>query len=701
MSTHTPAHSPAPPRAAGECAACVLMVRPRGFRYNPETAQSNTQAHTSELDPATIEANAMREFEAVVHELQLIGITTIVVDPPAGKDVPDAVFPNNWISTHANGTIVLYPMRYPSRQREIREDMHAVFAAHGIHGYRPALDLTSYVKAEFYLEGTGSLVLDRTHRVAYAALSERTNAELVREWCRLLGYGTTVMFKAFGNDGTAVYHTNVLMAIGEKFAVICASAIRDDAERADVLGHLARTGRTIVEISPEQMRKFAGNIIELCTPADKRVVLMSERARAALRPDQLAALTAATDMLVSIPVATIEEIGGGGIRCMIAEVMHVRTGTLERFMTGISGVMPRTRDVVSLLLGATLGLLAARFNEYLHHDGRIATVAFAENRVTAYNASGVVIWQRGMPATINHAALTTGDDSTQQYVAVACEPQDRLSTNLNIDNGGKLIMLAADGSNVWTYGVDERCVFDDSTITYRGLRPVEIVTIHHHGTPVLAVLFQHYHFACSFLVELRTVDKRKLGSYWNRGLGGYISRIADFGRTKEYLLWWNVPNNSLQSSRPDLYGHGPFRNKHYPLNAILFDPDDIHGTSPSTINNDGCTIAKMPGYGSELWYATYQWTDSMLGPEIQARAYDDPVRRSVVIEIKTNQQLYQVALDGSRAKGMQVLRPECRTATDVPPPYVPQPYTKSTVDTPLAHQRKGVWHHDKGHPPSI
>lgn len=301
------------------------MVRPRGFGYNPETAQSNTQAHTSTLDPATIEANALREFDGVVHELREIGITVIAIDPPADADVPDAVFPNNWISTHQDGTIVLYPMRYQSRRREVREDMHMVFAAHGVHGYRPALNLTAYAETALYLEGTGSLVPDRTHRIAYAALSERTSPELVREWCSLLGYRTAVMFTATGSDGEAVYHTNVVMAIGEKFAVICAEAIVNDGERADVLAHLARTGRTIVEITREQMGEFAGNIIELCTPAGKRVVLLSERARAALRPDQLAALTAATGRLVSIPVPTIEEIGGGGIRCMIAEVMHVRT----------------------------------------------------------------------------------------------------------------------------------------------------------------------------------------------------------------------------------------------------------------------------------------------------------------------------------------------------------------------------------------
>jgi len=233
----------------------------------------------------------------------------------------DAVFPNNWVTFHEDGTVVLYPMAAPSRRREVRRDL--VDRLRDEHGFavERVLDLTAYQEQDRFLEGTGSLILDRPARVAWAALSPRTHAELVTEVCEALGY-TPRTFHATDAEGVPLYHTNVVMTLGSSFAIACLDAVEDHGERAVLMKGLASGGRELVAISRRQMAEFVGNALELAG-RDGPVITLSARARAALTGEQAAAI-AAHGRLVTPDLATIETCGGGSARCMLAEVFLPR-----------------------------------------------------------------------------------------------------------------------------------------------------------------------------------------------------------------------------------------------------------------------------------------------------------------------------------------------------------------------------------------
>jgi hypothetical protein len=297
----------------------VLLVRPVAFHGNPETADSNAfQRPPAAAAPAAEQAAAVLEFDGLVAALRAAGVEAIVVADTAEPATPDSIFPNNWVSFHADGTVVLYPMMAPSRRGERRRDILELLSReHGFHIAR-VIDLSGHEAEGRYLESTGSMVLDRAHRIAYACLSPRTDLEVLAEAAQLLDY-EPLAFAAVDAGGLPVYHTNVLMCVGRDFAVLCEQAISDAAQRAAVCRRLEDTGHELIPISFAQMANFAGNVLELAGRHGERLLAMSARALAALDDGQRAVLESRC-RLVAAPVATIEASGGGSVRCMLAEI---------------------------------------------------------------------------------------------------------------------------------------------------------------------------------------------------------------------------------------------------------------------------------------------------------------------------------------------------------------------------------------------
>jgi len=317
----------APVDVGVQCARAVLLVRPASFGYNGETAASNRFQHPVQW-PDTA-ARARSEFDALVARIKDAGIRVCVVEDTVEPSKPDAVFPNNWVSFHHDGSIVLYPMRAPNRRAERR--MQVLAAVEGELGFRRTrlLDLSGNELQGRMLEGTGSLVLDHEQRVAYACGSPRTDASLVREWSALMNY-EPLLFDAHGESGAPIYHTNVLLSIGMRWAAVCSEAICA-AHRERVLQRLAEGGREIIQISREAMGAFAANILELAGEdnrgAARSVLVLSEQARSALRHQAGHAwerLTTGVDSIVATAIPTIETVGGGSVRCMLAEVPVTR-----------------------------------------------------------------------------------------------------------------------------------------------------------------------------------------------------------------------------------------------------------------------------------------------------------------------------------------------------------------------------------------
>ena len=297
----------------------MLLVRPVAFCGNPETVDSNAfQRPPAAADPNAEQAAAAVEFDGLVDCLRMAGVETVVVDDSTSPPTPDSIFPNNWVSFHADGTVVLYPMMAPSRRGERRRDVLELLSRE--HGFRVGrvADLSAHEVAGQFLEGTGSMVLDRVNRVAYACLSPRTDLAVFAEAAQLLDY-EPLAFVAVDEEGVPVYHTNVLMSIGADFALLCEEAISDAGQRAAVRARLEQTGHELIPISFAQMRSFAGNMLELAGADGQRLLALSARALDMLEPQQLAALEARC-RLVAAPVAAIEDGGGGSVRCMLAEI---------------------------------------------------------------------------------------------------------------------------------------------------------------------------------------------------------------------------------------------------------------------------------------------------------------------------------------------------------------------------------------------
>lgn len=299
----------------------VLMIRPVAFRMNEQTTANNYfQKELSGMLPATKNASAQQEFDALVVQLKEVGIDVVVVNDTLETDTPDSIFPNNWISFHDNGDVVLYPMFAENRRAERREDILDILEEKSFV-IENVVDFTSAEEEEIFLEGTGSVVLDRVNSIAYCALSPRANEELFIEFCEDFDYAP-VIFEAYHMvDGKQqlVYHTNVMMSVGEHFAIICADMIDDKKERKMVLDNLRASGKEIVLISEQQVDQFAGNVLELSGTNDKRYVVMSTTALESLNAAQKNQLGKYGSIL-SADLQTIETCGGGSARCMLAEI---------------------------------------------------------------------------------------------------------------------------------------------------------------------------------------------------------------------------------------------------------------------------------------------------------------------------------------------------------------------------------------------
>ncbi len=305
--------------AEKQLARAVLMIRPVAFRSNPQTATSNQfQIDPGVLDPALEQRAAAAQFQGLVDALRADGIGVVVEPDRPDTDTPDSIFPNNWVSFHADGTVVLYPMMAPNRRAEVRPDI--IERLGGNHGYRVerVVDMTGLADAGHFLEGTGSLVLDRRHRLAYAALSPRTSEEALAEFGRRMDY-EIIKFHALDRDRQSIYHTNVMMSLGEAFAVICDETLSDETQRRTVLRRLEETGHEVVSIDRQQMWSFIGNCLQLEASDGSPVIAMSRQAEDALTPTQVTALQR-HGRIVSSPIHDIERSAGGSVRCMLAEI---------------------------------------------------------------------------------------------------------------------------------------------------------------------------------------------------------------------------------------------------------------------------------------------------------------------------------------------------------------------------------------------
>lgn len=294
------------------------MVRPRAFGPNEQTAISNAFQQSADRPLGEIHTRALEEFDAMTITLRDAGVVPIVFEDTDEPFTPDAVFPNNWISCHADGRVFLYPMEAHDRRRERRLDIIEALSTEWGFRVSEIVDLSPLEDGGVYLEGTGSMVLDRINHVIYAALSSRTHMDALAEFAQRADYEITA-FEAVDAQGRPVYHTNVMMTLGSKFAVLCAEAIADAGKRADVVDKLTTSGREVVEITIEQMCRFAGNMLELESAVGEPIVALSQSAHASLTAGQLRSISAHA-RLVPIDVGTLERFGGGSVRCMLAEV---------------------------------------------------------------------------------------------------------------------------------------------------------------------------------------------------------------------------------------------------------------------------------------------------------------------------------------------------------------------------------------------
>lgn len=299
----------------------VLMIRPVAFRMNEQTTVNNYYQKVLEnVTPETVNFKAIQEFDALVEKLKIVGVNVIVVADTKETDTPDSIFPNNWISFHETGDVALYPMFAANRRLERREDILDLLEDEGFE-ITEVIDYTSAEEDNVYLEGTGSLVLDREFNKAYCAISPRADEELMIEFCEDFDM-SPILFEAFQTvDGERkpIYHTNVMMSIAETFAILCPDAIDDKSERKMVLENLKSDGKEVIFITEEQVAKFAGNMLQVLGANDKRYLVMSTSAYTSLTQAQLDKIQKHCEILHS-NLDTIEDCGGGSARCMMTEV---------------------------------------------------------------------------------------------------------------------------------------------------------------------------------------------------------------------------------------------------------------------------------------------------------------------------------------------------------------------------------------------
>lgn len=299
----------------------ILMIRPVSFRMNEQTAVNNYyQKVLDNTLPETVNAKAQQEFDAFAEKLKAVGVNIVVVDDTKDPDTPDSIFPNNWVSFHTNGDVALYPMFAENRRGERREDILEMLEDEGF-AIENIVDYTAAEIDNVFLEGTGSIVLDRVNAKAYCALSPRADEELLIEFCEDFEY-SPIIFEAYQDvegERKHIYHTNVMMCVGDTFAVICADCIDDKKERKAVLNSLKEDGKEIIFLTEEQLNHFAGNMLQVTGSDNKTYLVMSNSAYGALTKQQIEQIEKHTEILTA-NLDTIEACGGGSARCMMAEV---------------------------------------------------------------------------------------------------------------------------------------------------------------------------------------------------------------------------------------------------------------------------------------------------------------------------------------------------------------------------------------------
>ena len=295
----------------------ILMVRPAHFGYDEETADNNAfQFNDPTLSTKAVEKKAIEEFDQFVAKLRAHGVQILVIEDTDTPKKLDAVFPNNWFSTHENGALVTYPLYAPNRRAERREDLLANLAKDFQINQR--INLETFEADQLYLEGTGSLILDRPNYIAYACRSVRTDERLFQYFCERFDF-EPFLFHAEDDLGQPIYHTNVMMALGDTFVVIALETIQNTFERNKLVKQFAKTGKDIIEISLEQMKSFAGNMLQVCNTKGDRFLVMSSQAYKSLSSEQLKQIEQHCPIIHS-PLDTLETYGGGSARCMMAEI---------------------------------------------------------------------------------------------------------------------------------------------------------------------------------------------------------------------------------------------------------------------------------------------------------------------------------------------------------------------------------------------
>ncbi len=298
----------------------ILMIQPVAFGYNDETAVNNHFMQKDDLPAADIQAAALSEFQNMVKMLRSKGINVIVEPDTPVPHTPDSIFPNNWLSFQKDNRVAMYPMFAPSRRAERRIDIVERVIGHGFN-ISQMVDYSVYENENRFLEGTGSMILDRTNRVAYAALSPRTDAELFQWFCNDFGY-KPITFNATNNvegNRIAIYHTNVMLSVAEDFVVICMESIENETEREMLVEQFRATNKEIIEINLAQMEHFAGNLLQVKNADGKRFLVISQSGYNSLSESKRTKLSSFNELIV-IPIPTIEKYGGGSVRCMMAEI---------------------------------------------------------------------------------------------------------------------------------------------------------------------------------------------------------------------------------------------------------------------------------------------------------------------------------------------------------------------------------------------
>ncbi|MBS1530160.1 MAG: amidinotransferase [Bacteroidetes bacterium] len=293
----------------------ILMIRPVNFGFNEQTASSNAFQNRF-AEQQQVQDKALKEFDGFVNLLRNNGVEVIVIDDTLEPHTPDSIFPNNWVSFHSDGTVFLYPMMAENRRLERREDI--ITRLEDAFRVKHVIDLSRFEQEHKFLEGTGSMVLDRENKIAYACLSPRTNKKVLEEFCHDSGY-KPVFFHAADQNGMDIYHTNVLMCVGTSFVVICLDTIRDEKEKHELLASFKSTQKQMVAISFEQMNHFAGNMLEVQNKSGESLLVMSKSAWDSLNYEQKAILSSFSKPVYA-DISTIENSGGGSARCMMAEV---------------------------------------------------------------------------------------------------------------------------------------------------------------------------------------------------------------------------------------------------------------------------------------------------------------------------------------------------------------------------------------------